>query len=106
MLSLISHVSFLIGELKTVVEYEKYLVVADDSIIVIADLEHFALNESICRKGLPCTFPLLLELPYKQSEFGAAHLHAFCKHSCTLCVCFSTEPCSFVRMLLQSQQGL
>ena len=59
MWSLLPHVSFLIGESKTVIEYKKYTVITDDSIIVIADFEHLALKESICRRGLPCPFPLL-----------------------------------------------
>lgn len=56
---LLPHVSFLIGESETVVEYKKYIIITDDSIVVIAEFEHFALKESISRRGLPWPFPLL-----------------------------------------------
>lgn len=59
MWSLLPHVSFLIGESKTVVEYKKYIIITDDSSIVIADFEHFALKKIICRRGLPCLFSTL-----------------------------------------------
>lgn len=37
MWSLLPHVSFLTGKSKTVVEYKKYIIVTDDSVIVVAD---------------------------------------------------------------------
>lgn len=55
----VPHVSFLIAESKTVVEYKKYIIIIDDRSIVIADLEHFALKEIIHRRSLPCLFSTL-----------------------------------------------
>jgi len=97
MWSLLPHASCLIGELKMVVECKKYILITGHGVIVIADFEHFALKESICRRGLPCPFRSSASLNCLVSKVSLG-LH--------ICICFSTDPCSFVRMMLQSQWGL